>query len=374
LAVAPDTASALAAKAATKGRLGSRLGFVGDGRVPASAYIHPEFGFFCPTPRLRRRLRVALACLVVAGVGAAVMATADGPKLAVVVTRVDETSIAETSPATGLAPFAAVVLPIVAGAQTTADKPSCVGDSRAEGNCVSVKLRKPRMVWVANHRPAIAAVALGRSAAPTTGSIDAALLAARTGSQGDPARPGEAAAAAASSTEPQSYAQEQESAEVGAQSEPSPRPVPAWRAVLARGPGRRLGSARLRAKGARLPAGRIRSRGLHAQFLVKEETEAASIDDYIGQDPACRDDQYCTDSAAQIRAVLDQIDGPDYMLTSIECRSQAEEKIRQAERQPRHRTRLLTAAQAWLILAGQMRRLEAAISSAGEIRSKIRAD
>jgi hypothetical protein len=151
--------------------------------VPASDYIHPEFGFFCPTPRLRRWLRVALACLVVAGVGAAVMATADGPKLAVVVTRVDETSIAETTPATGLAPFAAVVLPIVAGAQTTADKPSCVGDSRTEGNCVLVKLRKPRMVWVANHRPAIAAVALGRSAAPTTGSIDAALLAARTGSR-----------------------------------------------------------------------------------------------------------------------------------------------------------------------------------------------
>ncbi len=164
--------------------------------MPASDYIHPEFGFFCPTPRFRRRLRVALACLVVAGVGAAVMATADRPKLAAPVTRADEAS---------LAPFAAVVprLPIVADAQTTADKPSCVGDTRTEGNCVSVKLRKPRMVWVANHRPAIAAVALGRSAAPTTGSIDAALLAARTGSQGDPARPGEAAVAAASSTEPQ---------------------------------------------------------------------------------------------------------------------------------------------------------------------------
>jgi len=143
--------------------------------VPASHYIHPEFGFFCPTPRFRRRLRVALACLVVAGVGAAVMATADRPKLAAPVTRADEAS---------LAPFAAVVprLPIVADAQTTADKPSCVGDTRTEGNCVSVKLRKPRMVWVANDRPAIAAVALGRSVAPTTGSIDAALLTARAGS------------------------------------------------------------------------------------------------------------------------------------------------------------------------------------------------
>jgi hypothetical protein len=46
----------------------------------------------------------------------------------------------------------------------------------------------------------------------------------------------------------------------------------------------------------------------------------------------------------------------------------------QAEREPRHRTRLLAAAQAWLILAGQMRRLEVTISSTGEVRSKIRAD
>ncbi len=173
--------------------------------MPASHYIHPEFGFFCPTPRLRRRLRVALGCLVVAGLGAAVMARADRPKLAAVVTRADEAFIAETAPATSQAPFAAVVsrLPIVAGAQTTADKPSCVGDTRTKGNCVSVKLRKPRMVWVANLRPAIAAIALGHSAAPTTGSIDAALLAARTGSQGDPARPGEATVVAASLTEPQ---------------------------------------------------------------------------------------------------------------------------------------------------------------------------
>jgi hypothetical protein len=75
-------------------------------------------------------------CLVVAGVGAAVMATADGLKLAAAVTRADEASIAETTPATGLAPFAAVIrrLLIVAGAQTTADKPSCVGDTRTEGN------------------------------------------------------------------------------------------------------------------------------------------------------------------------------------------------------------------------------------------------
>src|SRR5438270_13816499 len=100
----------------SKGRLGSKLGFVGDAPVPASHYIHPEFGLLCPTPRFRRRLRVALACLVVAGVGAAMMTAADGPRLAAPVTRADEASIAETTPATSLAPFAT-------DAQTTADKP-----------------------------------------------------------------------------------------------------------------------------------------------------------------------------------------------------------------------------------------------------------
>ncbi len=44
----------------SKGRLGSKLGFVGDALVPASHYIHPEFGFFCPIPRFHRRLRGAL--------------------------------------------------------------------------------------------------------------------------------------------------------------------------------------------------------------------------------------------------------------------------------------------------------------------------
>src|SRR5260221_8692745 len=116
----------------SRGRLGSKLGFVGDALVPASHYIHPEFGFFCPTPRFHRRLRGALACLVVAGVGAAVMATADGPKLAAAGTPAHAASTpAHTTPATNLAPFAAVVprLTTLAGAPTTPDKPSCAGDT-----------------------------------------------------------------------------------------------------------------------------------------------------------------------------------------------------------------------------------------------------
>jgi hypothetical protein len=174
-----------------RGSLGSRLGFCWR-RASARIPLHsPRIRLFLSHPKLSSQ--------ATSGAGLS-------SQLAATVTDPDEASIAETTPATSLTPlFAAVVprLPIVAGAQTTADKPSYAGDTRTEGNCVSVKLRRPRMVWAANDRPAIAAVALGRTA-PATGSIDAALLAARTDSQGDPGRRGDAEVAAASSTEPQS--------------------------------------------------------------------------------------------------------------------------------------------------------------------------
>ena len=45
-------------------------------------------------------------------------------------------------------------------------------------------------------------------------------------------------------------------------------------------------------------------------------------------------------------------------LTSTECRVIAEEKLVEVGRDERHRRRLITAAQGWLFLAGQLRRLE----------------
>jgi hypothetical protein len=47
------------------------------------------------------------------------------------------------------------------------------------------------------------------------------------------------------------------------------------------------------------------------------------------------------------------------MLTSAECRAQAELKIAEADRDERHQKRLIDAAQAWLLLASRLRRLEA---------------
>jgi len=46
------------------------------------------------------------------------------------------------------------------------------------------------------------------------------------------------------------------------------------------------------------------------------------------------------------------------MLTSAECREMAKQKLVQAEHEPQRRTRLLTAAQGWLVLENELRQLE----------------
>jgi hypothetical protein len=70
-------------------------------------------------------------------------------------------------------------------------------------------------------------------------------------------------------------------------------------------------------------------------------------------------DQNCTDSTARNQASVFQISRSWDMFTAAECRVRAEEKLAQAACDDRHRRRLNTAAEAWLILASQMRRLEA---------------
>jgi hypothetical protein len=169
--------------------------------VPASHNVHPEFGLLCPTPRFRRRLHLVLAGLVVAGLGAGIMAATGGSKPEAAANRVDAASLARTVPAASTPRSSAAVgsrTAVVEGAPTTADKPACIGDTRSDANCLAVKPRKPRMVRVATDRPAIAAVAIGRSAAPAPGMIDVALPGA--GPPGAMAKASEAEVAAASTT------------------------------------------------------------------------------------------------------------------------------------------------------------------------------
>ena len=129
--------------------------------MPASYNVHPEFGFLCPTPRVHRWVRLVLAGLVVAGLGAGILAATDREEMAT--NRVDAPPLAVTMPAMTLAS--------PQGAQAPASKPACVSDTQSDANCFSVKPRKPRMVRVATDRPALAGVALGRTA-PTQVLID----------------------------------------------------------------------------------------------------------------------------------------------------------------------------------------------------------
>ena len=160
--------------------------------MPASRYAHPEFGLLCPTPRFRRRLRLALAGLVVGALGVGVMAARDGTKPGTAATGTD-VAIIGTIPNTSPSPSSAAVGSRTAafeGAQAAADKPACVADIRSDASCFSVK---PRMVRVATDRPAIAAVAIGRSSG--TIMIDTALPSAVR--PGDMAKASDAEVAAA---------------------------------------------------------------------------------------------------------------------------------------------------------------------------------
>jgi hypothetical protein len=104
---------------------------------------------------------LVLAGLVVAGLGVAVLAATDSSKQEMTTNRVDAPPVAVTMPGMILSPQGAQALPA---------KPGC-GDTQSDANCFSVKLRKPRMVRVATDRPALAGVALGRTA-PTQVLID----------------------------------------------------------------------------------------------------------------------------------------------------------------------------------------------------------
>ena len=59
------------------------------------------------------------------------------------------------------------------------------------------------------------------------------------------------------------------------------------------------------------------------------------------------------------------------MFSSAECQAHAEEKLLEANNDPRHRRRLLTAAEAWLYLAAQIRSAEPPLTT-GEIVAKVR--
>src|SRR5215471_13010425 len=137
----------------------------GGGAMPAAHYVHPEFGLLCPTPRLRRKLRSVFACTILALIGGAVLRAANTPPS-------DNFPSANSSGVMTAASLA--TRPSLAGdAETGALKRACEQGGSLhrtwaylDGKCVAGKARKPRTVRVEIDRPAIAAIAIGRVAAP----------------------------------------------------------------------------------------------------------------------------------------------------------------------------------------------------------------
>ena len=159
-------------------------------------YAHPEFGIFCPTPRLRRELRIAFVSILFGAIGgaAAVVAliashrNADPATVASVVTA--NTAIAvppsngEATPAAaqshnglqagpktspGLTAMTGVANGDTAPAaeQTNAAKTACEDDaSSMTGPCLADRPRRVR-VHTATGGPDVARLPLGRTAAPS---------------------------------------------------------------------------------------------------------------------------------------------------------------------------------------------------------------
>jgi hypothetical protein len=191
------------------------------GAMPAAHYVHPEFGLLCPTPRLRRRLRIVFVCMILAWIGGAVLRAVNAPPTAnpssanslSTMTAAGGDESAGKSPDAGQAPAAGLAMrpspPAVA--ETGVVEGACEqGNSLhrtwayLEGKCVAGKARKPRAIRV--DRPPLAAIAIGRIAAPERVPEPAAFApSVPTGSRANPPKSAAAAPAEmAASTEPSS--------------------------------------------------------------------------------------------------------------------------------------------------------------------------
>jgi hypothetical protein len=123
-------------------------------------HVHPEFGYFCPSPSLRRKARIAFA-FIAFGIGALALRAGPDPggESAMMIARVDESppgveTISTVGQSTGIT---------AAESSPPREQTACQEDTYFD-ECGARKMQKRRRVRAANDAPPIAAVALGRSA------------------------------------------------------------------------------------------------------------------------------------------------------------------------------------------------------------------
>jgi hypothetical protein len=185
--------------------------------------MHPEFGLLCPTPRLRRKLRLWSACLIFALIGGAVLRASNTPPSADSSSADPSSAITAAHHDEGAAPSADAGRPpaatlaarptLPAIAETGPVKNDCAQASAfqrtwayLDGKCDGGKARKPRTLRAQTDRPPIAAIVIGRIIAPERVPEPApAAPSVPTGPQANPPKLAAAASAAtAATTEPPS--------------------------------------------------------------------------------------------------------------------------------------------------------------------------
>jgi hypothetical protein len=145
--------------------------------MPAAHDLHPDFGLLCPTKRVRRRMRVAVGCVLLALVAGAVLQARLSPPRTLT-SALLEREAADAVTDSSQAPAAMIAAPSLReGAEPAVGNTDCERDSSAhrawayfEGRCGVNRARKP--LRAPTDRPPLAGIALGRMA-PAPQSVPA---------------------------------------------------------------------------------------------------------------------------------------------------------------------------------------------------------
>jgi len=123
--------------------------------VPSAYAVHPEFGYLCPSARLRRRMRVCFVLTVLALIAGA--------------RSVLPTSHTHDPGVGAIADQASLPASTSLAAANSSSCAESTTESR-DGKCLS-SMPKMRVVHAATNSPAIARIPLGRTASPQVGVV-----------------------------------------------------------------------------------------------------------------------------------------------------------------------------------------------------------
>jgi hypothetical protein len=144
---------------------------ISEAAMPVAHDLHPDFGLLSPTKRLRRKMRIAVGCVLLALVAVAVLRASHSPPRTLTSAPV-EPEVADAVTDSGQAPEALLAAP----SSTEAAKPgagntNCELDNSAhrtwayfEGRCGADRAHKP--LRAPTDRPPLAGISLGRTPSP----------------------------------------------------------------------------------------------------------------------------------------------------------------------------------------------------------------